>query len=805
MGAMADQEQTVRIGGRSLRLSRLDKVLYPETGTTKADVIRYYTTIAPVLLPHLRDRPVTRKRWPDGVGTAEAPGTSFFIKDLEAGAPAWLPRVTITHSTGPKDYPVVEEVAALAYLAQVASLELHTPQWRFGPDGARLPPDRLVLDLDPGPGMGLADCARVAEWVRPILTGMGLSPVPVTSGSKGIHLYAGLPGEQTSDQVSAVAKELARALEADHPDAVVSAMAKSLRPGRVFVDWSQNNANKTTVSPYSLRGRLRPTVAAPRRWDELADPRLTQLEFEEVLRRVAESGDLLADVLPSGSDRTPDDPLRAYRGKRSAARTPEPVPDGPHRSSRTENGEHPGFVVQEHRARRLHHDFRLERDGVLVSWAVPKGIPDSPSVNHLAVQTEDHPLEYATFEGEIPRGQYGAGTVTIWDRGWYETEKWRDDEIIVTMHGRPGGPLDGVRLALIRTSGAREKSSWLIHRMKEQAPDPDAAPAPARTPPARPRPMLATPADIRIARAAADRWEQPPWAEMKWDGVRALGAWDGSRMVLFARSGADITDRYPEIVAAAPGFGTEPVVVDGEIVALGPAGTPDFARLQNRMHLADRALIAREAQRTPVRYHLFDVLAQGHEDLTAMPLRERRAVLDRLARRVTGAIEVPPVFDDLDAALEAAEQFGLEGIVVKNPASRYRPGARPGDWLKVKRLRTQSVVIGGIRPGRGARAGRIGSLLLGVPGEAGLRYVGRVGTGFTNAALERLAAALEPLRTADVPFADIPAADAADATWVRPELVGEVAFAEYTPAGILRHPRWRGLRPDVRPDDVVPE
>lgn len=802
---MGDQEQTVRIGGRSLRLSRLDKVLYPTTGTTKADVIRYYTTIAPVLLPHLRARPVTRKRWPDGVGTAEAPGTSFFIKDLEAGAPAWLPRVTITHSTGPKDYPVVDDAAALAYLAQVASLELHTPQWRFGPDGARLPPDRLVLDLDPGPGTGLADCARVAEWARPILTGMGLNPVPVTSGSKGIHLYAGLPGEQTSDQVSAVAKELARALEADHPDTVVSAMAKSLRPGRVFVDWSQNNANKTTVSPYSLRGRLRPTVAAPRRWDELADPNLTHLEFEEVLRRVAESGDLLADVLPSGSDRTPDDPLRAYRGKRSAARTPEPVPDGPHRPSGTDNGEHPGFVAQEHHARRLHHDFRLERDGVLVSWAVPKGIPDTPSVNHLAVQTEDHPLEYAAFEGEIPRGEYGAGTVTMWDRGWYETEKWRDDEIIVTMHGRPGGPLDGVRLALIRTSGAGEKSQWLLHRMKEQAPEPDAAPAPARVPSARGRPMLATPADIRTARAAADRWEQPPWAEMKWDGVRALGVWDGTGIRLFARSGADVTDRYPEIVAAASGFGTDPVTVDGEIVALGATGAPDFARLQNRMHLTDRTAIARESQRSPVRYYLFDVLAKADEDLTPLPLRERRRMLESLADRVRGAIEVPPVFDDLDAALDACERFDLEGIVVKNPASGYRPGGRPGDWLKVKRLRTQSVVIGGIRPGRGARTGGIGSLLLGIPAEAGLRYVGRVGTGFTDAARERLAAALEPLRTDAVPFADIPAADAADATWVRPELVGEVAFAEYTPGGILRHARWRGLRPDLGPGDVVPE
>ncbi|MFT4230120.1 MAG: non-homologous end-joining DNA ligase, partial [Microbacterium sp.] len=489
---MAGDEQLVRIDGRRLRLTNLDKVLYPETGTTKGEVIDYCTRIAPLLIPHVAGRPVTRKRWPDGVGTADDPGPVFFAKDLERGAPSWVRRMPIPHSTGTKDYPLVGDVPTLVYLAQVASLELHVPQWRFTRDGGIGPADRLVLDLDPGPGAGLAECAVVARWARDILRGMGLEPSPVTSGSKGMQLYAALPPAQSSDTASALAHELARSIEADHPDLVVSSMKKEQRAGKVLIDWSQNSAAKTTIAPYSLRGGLRPTVAAPRTWDELDDPALRQLSFDEVLDRASRIGDPLAALGFHAAGRAADDgPLAAYIAKRTAGRTPEPVPSNA-LGAVTHADERPRFVVQEHHATALHWDLRLERDGVLVSWAVPRGVPSTSAKDSLAIQTEDHPLEYGSFQGTIPRGQYGAGTVTIWDDGRYDLEKWRDDEIIVTVEGRPGGPLGRVRLALIRTSGAGEKSQWLLHRMKEVPPPGRvAAPAaPARRP--APAPMLAT-------------------------------------------------------------------------------------------------------------------------------------------------------------------------------------------------------------------------------------------------------------------------------------------------------------------------
>lgn len=792
----------MQVQGHRLRLTNLDKVLYPATGTTKREVIDYYSRIAPTILPLLARRPVTRKRWPDGVGDARHPGMSFFTKDLERGAPEWLPRMPIEHSSGTKTYPLVDSQAALVWLGQVASLELHVPQWRFASDGSPANPDRLVLDLDPGPGVGLAECAEVARLVREILRGMSLEPVPVTSGSKGIHLYAPLPGTLTSEAASNLARELARALEADHPDLVVSSMSKAVRAGKVFLDWSQNNGKKTTISPYSLRGREHPTVAAPRTWDELAEPDLRQLLFSEVLERAA------AGMAPFFGASTAAS-LDRYREKRDAARTPEPAPDAGARPTVRGEGEPARFVVQEHHASRLHFDLRLERDGVLVSWAVPRGIPETPNRNNLAVMTEDHPIEYLTFHGTIPKGEYGAGTMTVWDTGTYETEKWRADEVIFRAHGTPGGAMDDARFALIRTAGDGEKSQWLLHRMKDaptaKNPAPRAIPEPRESPQhaGGVAPMLASLSTPGLAAGAIARWGGEPWVEMKWDGIRAVGTWDGSTLTLRARSGNDLTATYPDLQDA--GLGVAPCVVDGEIVALDEKGRPSFPLLQKRMNLANPAEIVREAARTPVRYYLFDLLQIDGRDATALPLRDRRALLERLADGAGERVAVPPVFDDLDATLDAAREADLEGVVVKNPGSRYRPGERSPDWLKIKLTRTQDVVIGGVRPGQGGRSGAIGSLLVGIPGPDGLQYAGRVGTGFSDAALATLGRLLAPLGTDENPFVGVPAADASDAIWVRPELVGEVEFAEFTPGGILRHARWRGLRPDRSPEDVVLE
>lgn len=287
------QVTRVEVAGRTLRLTSLGKVLYPATETTKGEVLSYYATVGPVLLRHLADRPVTRVRFPHGVEDL-----SFFEKNLPSGAPSWLDRVRVDDVT----YPLVTDLAQLTYLVNLNSIELHVPQWRV-PGGEPVNPDRLVIDLDPGPPAGLHECAQVALLLRERLEALGLDLYPVTSGSKGMQLYAALGGDLTSAQVRDLAQQLAQEMTARHPGLVVWKMTKTLRPGKVFLDWSQNVAAKTTICPYSLRGREDPWVAAPRTWAEVEagaeDPgALSQLAFDEVLARLAADGDLLADLLP---------------------------------------------------------------------------------------------------------------------------------------------------------------------------------------------------------------------------------------------------------------------------------------------------------------------------------------------------------------------------------------------------------------------------------------------------------------------------------------------------------------------------
>lgn len=808
------EASVVVVEGQRIALTNLDKVLYPASGTTKGEVISYYAEVAAVMLPHLRQRPITRKRYPEGVGNdGEAPSV-FFAKNLPKGTPEWVRRYGIEHSSGTNEYPVADDVATLTWLAQLAALELHVPQWRFAEDGSPLPPDRLVFDLDPGEGIGLAECAEVANWIREIMDGAGLPTLPVTSGSKGLHLYAKLDGDLDSTAVIALAKEVAEALQSRHPELVTAVMRRSERAGRVFLDWSQNNGSKTTVAAYSLRGRSRPWVAAPRTWAELGAADLRQLEFDEVLNRVAEFGDLLAPLAPetSGSD---SDRLHRYRSMRDASNTPEPVPaTAPPPTSGN------SFVIQEHHARRLHWDFRLERDGVLVSWAVPKGPPTDPGKNHLAVHVEDHPLAYGGFEGAIPAGQYGAGSVSIWDAGDYVVDKWREGkEVIITLHGRTEGGLGGepAKFALIHTGD----KNWLIHRMRLSPGRPAEKVATNSTSPLSPasqrdavsvgatdrdRSLTVAMAPMLATLASPDTLgDDAGWDfEMKWDGVRAIITIDPGRVRITSRNGRDETFRYPDLTGELLALGCRSAVLDGEIVALDEGGAPDFGLLQPRINLTRPTEIAAAAAAVPAQLILFDLLELDGISLLDVPYEQRRDLLTRLVPS-SPRVQVPPAFEgDLASALAASQAHRLEGVVAKRKGSSYQPGRRSAAWLKIKHRRTQSVLIGGWRPGEGNRASTIGSLLMGLPTSGGLRYLGRVGSGFTDIGLREAEALLEPL--ADVcQFVDVPAPDARGARWVRPELVGEVQFASVSSGGRLRHPVWLGWRSDLRAGNVGPE
>jgi bifunctional non-homologous end joining protein LigD len=751
-----------------VKLTNADKVLYPATGTTKAEIFDYYTRIAEVMLPHIAGRPVTRKRWPNGVERE-----SFFEKQLASSAPDWLPRASVTHRSGTTTYPIIDSLDGLAWIAQQAALEVHVPQWRFVAEWTRSgaeelkpgPATRLVFDLDPGEGVTMAQLARVARAVRDMIADIGLTTFPLTSGSKGLHLYTPLEEPVSSRGATVLAKRVAQQLEKTMPKLVTSTMTKSLRAGKVFLDWSQNNGSKTTIAPYSLRGREHPTVAAPRSWEELDDTKLHHLRYDEVLERVSRDGDLLA---PLDADSRAPDRLSKYRSMRDSSKTPEPVP-----RAKPTIGQGNTFVIQEHHARRLHYDFRLERDGVLVSWAVPKNLPETTSVNHLAVHTEDHPLEYATFEGNIPKGEYGAGKVIIWDSGTYEAEKFNDSaekgEVIVNLKG---SRISG-RYALIQTNG----DQWLAHRMKDQNVFEFDAIAP----------MLASEGSVAALKAGQ-------WAfEGKWDGYRLLVEADHGTLRVRSRRGREVTKEYPELRSLAADLADHHVVLDGEAVVLNQSGVPSFNQMQNR------------GRGTRVEYWAFDLLYLDGRSLLRARYQDRRKLLETLAGG--GDLIVRELLPgDGGQALEHSREQGWEGVIAKKRDSTYQPGRRSASWIKDKNWNTQEVVIGGWKAGEGGRTSAIGSLLMGIPGPGGLHFAGRVGTGFTERDLAKLKKTLAPLHTERSPFdGPLPTRDAKGVTFVEPVLVGEVRYSEWTPDDRLRQSSWRGLRPDKEPSEVVRE
>jgi bifunctional non-homologous end joining protein LigD len=474
--------------------------------------------------------------------------------------------------------------------------------------------------------------------------------------------------------------------------------------------------------------------------------------------------------------------LDEYERKRDFGKTSEPAP----KKRRKKKGA-PRFVVQEHSARRLHWDLRLEHEGVAASWAIPNGIPETPDENRKAVHTEDHPLEYLSWEGEIPKGEYGAGTMVVWDSGTYELEKWEQGKVIVDFHGER---LRG-RYALFRAGKAAQ--DWMIHRID---------------PPARERDPFPENVVPMLARLSTLPGDDGKWAvEVKWDGIRAIAYCQPGRVQLQTRNLNDVTVQYPEVRRISRALGAHDAVLDGELVAFDENGKPSFERLQQRIHNTDENVVRRRMKTHPVVYVIFDLLYLDGQDLTGEPYTRRRELLEGL--ELSGDAWQTPGYSVGHAKelLAASKEQGLEGVMLKRVDSIYCPGKRTGTWLKVKNVSRQEMVIGGWTPGEGRRKDHLGALLVGYfesgGGKPVLRYAGKVGTGFKAADLTAIAARLAPLERKTSPFAAGPKPPKG-AHFVEPRLVAEVEFREMTGEKQLRHAAYKGMREDKAASEVVP-
>jgi bifunctional non-homologous end joining protein LigD len=464
--------------------------------------------------------------------------------------------------------------------------------------------------------------------------------------------------------------------------------------------------------------------------------------------------------------------LREYERKRDKKKTPEPF-------SGKRKAKEPIFVVQRHDARRLHYDFRLERDGALASWAVPKGVPLEPGQRHLAVHVEDHPLDYATFAGEIPKGQYGAGTVEIWDSGTYElVEDKPDGGLTVRLHGKK---LEGLWTLVPAKLDGNEKN-WLLIRKRDEE-------TPAATARRSYKPMLAS-LEREENMPRGDEWEY----EIKWDGYRIVTRVAGGEAELRTRKDQDYTERFANVAKElAKALKTPDCVVDGEVCALDEEGRPSFSAMQQ------------SKAGTPIVYYVFDLLEVDGEPVIDLPLSERRKRLKKLLDGRNRTIQFSEAFDDGKALLRAAEERRLEGIMGKRLNSRYLPGRRSRDWLKFKTHGEQEFVVVGYTRGKGRREWSFGSLVLATNGPEGLEWAGNVGTGFDDAEMERILKKLKPLERKTSPFPTTPKMPRVrkdDIVWLEPKVVAEVSFAEWTHDGRLRAPVYVGLREDKDASEV---
>ncbi|HZC36057.1 MAG TPA: non-homologous end-joining DNA ligase [Chthoniobacterales bacterium] len=810
---MAKKTQ-VAVDGRQLQLSNLDKIFYPEVGFTKAQVIDYYARIAPALLPHLKDRPVSLKRYPDGVT-----GAYFFEKQAPSHRPKWIETTPVESEDRRIDYCLINDLPALVWASNLANLELHTFLHR-APDIET--PTMLAFDLDPGEGADILLCAQVGLWIRDLLEDLGVESFPKTSGSKGLQLYVPLNSPTNYDQTKAFAYALAERLESEHPEQVVSKMQKSLRVGKVFVDWSQNDEHKTTVTVYSLRAKNRPTVSTPMTWDEIGaalkkrDSERLVFESDEVLKRMEKNGDLFEPVLtlkqklpsldsliqsktrgrPSKKGKTTKARLKTYRAKRKFNSTSEP--QGEQRRS-----EELIFVVQKHRARRLHYDLRLAMDGTLKSWAVPEGPSLDPSVKRLAVMVEDHPLEYANFEGVIPEGNYGAGEMIIWDRGIF---RMKGDPLEQLMRGKMEFELDGQKLQgefhLVKMRVA-EENQWLLFKAKDQWASKEDVLRQDRSivtgkriedyknsddlivkHRASPEASISVLRELRpmLAKSADAAFDDSEWIfELKLDGYRALAFVDRVSARLISRTGNDLSSTYPTVIDNLVAVGVT-AVLDGEIVVVDDDGVPRFELLQSY----------RTANRGHLIYYVFDLLFLNGRDLRDRQLIDRKETL----RRILEGSETVRYVDHVDGTgikfFELARERELEGIVAKKKSSIYLNGKRVDQWLKIKCRRVEETIICGFTESR-VNPNSLGALLLGVHRGGKLRYAGLVGTGLNRAS--GLKAKLRNLVTPDRPFNTVPKTDT-PIEWVKPEMVCSVEFQEWTKDGILRGASFLSLRID---------
>ncbi|MEM7110132.1 MAG: non-homologous end-joining DNA ligase [Bacteroidota bacterium] len=768
---VAKQSQFVQVEKRKLELSNLTKLLYTDTEISKAEIIHYYLSLAPTILTHVKGRPLSLVRYPDGVG-----GETFFQKNRPEWAPDWLEHIELGGDKK-KDYMLATEAASLVWLANLACLEVHQMHSKRPNFDS---PDYIVYDLDPPEGYDFQGVVNLAIALKEHIENYGYSVFVKTTGGKGVHLLTPILPKWSFEEVFQTARIVARAFVEKWVETTLH-IKKEARKGRVLIDIYRNRSGQTIIAPYSLRGTDEAPVSMPLRWDELVkvvDPKIYCIS--NVKERVLTAGDawegFASYAVPIHTDRknqsmvslsanpkrkTPEQ-LDDYEKKRDFKKTPEP-------SGLFQGGDDSGFVVHRHHASHLHYDLRLEESGVLKSWAVPRGLPPKPGIKRLAVATEDHPMKYITFEGEIPKSEYGGGKMWIYANGKYTITKKKKDGFYFTLSSKQ---VNGeYRMHLMKDK------EWLLERVDHPQTDYTTATV---------APMLAGSAR-KVPLGTNYSYE------MKWDGIRVFIVIDEGEINIWSRNHKNLNQQFPELMVRDKAFRANSGLFDGEIVCFDKDGKPDFKAVIHRMQRTSEMEIERVLKSYPAYCYLFDCLYLDGRALINEPLSRRREWLNDSVRRDTPYRISQPISEGPEF-FEAVKQQDLEGIIAKDNNSKYYPGKRSESWIKVKVRNTADAYIIGYTLGVGNRENTFGALHLGNLDGDKIVYRGKVGTGFTDNGLEEVWIELKDIPSINKPIQES-VLNEKKSRWIAPLLTCEIEYASITKNNTFREPVFIRLLP----------
>ncbi len=753
------------VEGRRLKLSNLDKVIYPTAGVTKAEIIQYYLAIAPLVLKYIKGRPLTLIRYPDGIGK-----TQFYAKSKPKWTPDWIADFGIAHSEETIKYIVAEDSATVVWLANLAALELH-PMQMTSDDEAH--PDHFIFDLDPPENGDFGIVKAIAFRLKDFLESYNYTPYVKTSGSKGLHIYVPIAKDYTHEEMVESVKNLAKIFVAQNMETSTLAMNKEKRGGKTLIDIFRNHKAHTTVAPYSLRGKVGAPISFPLTWNQVADLTSSKdIHIKNYKECLSEHGDVWNDFYNQSAplhdkDRSPATvspevatKLSSYIAKRDFNNTPEPG-----LAPVTSNGNQ--FCIQLHDAQNLHYDLRLEHEGVLLSWAIPKGLPFIKGTKRLAIQTEAHPMKYLTFEGVIPKGEYGAGKMWVWTTGTFEWLEKAEKKHKIRLKGQGFDR----SYSMFRT----RDDQWLVELIQNHDQGQLSLPI---------QPMLA---GVSKKLPTGNKYVY----EIKWDGIRTIIHLHQEKITIYSRSGRDITKQFPELLDADH-FEVESGIFDGEIVNLDEQGRPVFSNVISRMHTQGSSGIERVKQKNPVVCYLFDILEVDGKIVTKEPMYKRQEWLACTIKKGK-PYKMSEAIIDGKGLFQATKQMSLEGIMAKDKMAIYHIGQRSEGWLKVKHRTTETCFIAGFTKGEGDRSALFGALHLLKPTENGdWQYMGKVGTGFDSERMKKLLLQFQSYLIDEKPFLD-KTDDDRTSSWMRPVLQCEVQYASLASTGVYREPVFQRL------------